>query len=243
MVLGKPWQPPQDSHCSRSTTCKVSTPPALLRTSHRSLVRPTAHALTPFLTEDNPPAFPFLVLLVSGGHTLLLLARSESDFKVLATTQDESIGSVPNHFLLSPHSQCIYRGAFDKAARDLAIPWSLGGGSPGAALEAYADFKSSPLLTLTSDPFVVPLRNTLAFSFSGLRSALTRILVKEPQETMSPNRKRELVRGYMGSAVSQLEDTVKSALKWWESRNETGERLGGLVCSGGVASNLFLRAR
>lgn len=63
-----------------------------------------AHALTPMITEDNPPEFPFLTLLVSGGHTLLLLARSESHFRILATAQDESIGM-----------------SFDKVARDLKV--------------------------------------------------------------------------------------------------------------------------
>lgn len=51
-----------------------------------------AHALTPSLTEVEPPRFPYLTLLLSGGHTLLLLARSETSFKILATTHDESIG-------------------------------------------------------------------------------------------------------------------------------------------------------
>lgn len=63
-----------------------------------------AHALTPIFTEATPPEFPFLTLLVSGGHTLLLLARSESSFKILATAKDESIGM-----------------SFDKAARDLRV--------------------------------------------------------------------------------------------------------------------------
>lgn len=51
-----------------------------------------AHALTVTLTESTPPPFPFLTLLLSGGHTLLVLARSESQFQILATTTDESIG-------------------------------------------------------------------------------------------------------------------------------------------------------
>lgn len=56
------------------------------------LAEQQAHALTPFLTESEPPRFPFMTLLLSGGHTLLLLARSETSFKILATTHDESIG-------------------------------------------------------------------------------------------------------------------------------------------------------
>lgn len=51
-----------------------------------------AHALTPLLTEARPPAFPFLVLLVSGGHTQLVRADSMHDFRVVLTTMDNSIG-------------------------------------------------------------------------------------------------------------------------------------------------------
>jgi hypothetical protein len=53
-----------------------------------------AHALTPLLTEPDPPEFPFLTLLVSGGHTLLLLATSSSQFKIIADTVDNSIGYI-----------------------------------------------------------------------------------------------------------------------------------------------------
>ncbi|CDO76685.1 hypothetical protein BN946_scf184677.g5 [Trametes cinnabarina] len=54
-----------------------------------------AHALTPLLTSppSELPQFPFLTLLVSGGHTLLLLASSRTSFRILATTLDESIGN------------------------------------------------------------------------------------------------------------------------------------------------------
>src|ERR1700692_3524527 len=77
-----------------------------------------AHALTPFLTECTAdiPQFPFLTLLISGGHTLLLLANSLTSFQILATTADTSIGR-----------------AFDKAARALGLSWGTRG--PGAALE------------------------------------------------------------------------------------------------------------
>lgn len=51
-----------------------------------------AHALTVGLTEDEPPTYPYLSLLVSGGHTLLLEVGGPFDFKIHATTPDESIG-------------------------------------------------------------------------------------------------------------------------------------------------------
>jgi N6-L-threonylcarbamoyladenine synthase len=51
-----------------------------------------AHALTVGLTEKVPPKFPYLTLLVSGGHTLLLSATGPFKFEILATTEDDSIG-------------------------------------------------------------------------------------------------------------------------------------------------------
>lgn len=59
---------------------------------------------------------------------------------------------------------------------------------------------------------------------------------------MEEERKRELARGFMGAAVAQVEEKVGLAIKWWEGRGE-GQKLGGLVVSGGVASNQFLRRR
>lgn len=53
-----------------------------------------AHALTPLLTEEKPPEFPFLVLLVSGGHTQLVRANSMHSFRIVLTTMDNSIGYV-----------------------------------------------------------------------------------------------------------------------------------------------------
>jgi N6-L-threonylcarbamoyladenine synthase len=51
-----------------------------------------AHALTPLLTETTPPQFPFLTLLVSGGHTQLVLAESWDTFRILMGTIDNAIG-------------------------------------------------------------------------------------------------------------------------------------------------------
>ena len=78
----------------------------------------TAHALTPLLTEASPPALPFLTLLVSGGHTQLVLAHSLHHFQILATTLDDSVGNT-----------------FDKFARALDLGWQS---APGALVETLA---------------------------------------------------------------------------------------------------------
>ncbi|GAA5994132.1 hypothetical protein JCM11641_003832 [Rhodosporidiobolus odoratus] len=197
-----------------------------------------AHALTPFLTASaasHPsPSFPFLTLLLSGGHTLLLNCTSYSSFKILATTHDESIGA-----------------CFDKASRDMEISWALGAGSPGAALEKFA----WPGLSLQGTEevgegevegekevaFPTPFRSELAFSYAGLRSALTRILAKTPAKEMPEARKRSLARSFMLAGFRQIEDKVELALKLRQQRGE--DRVKGLVVSGGVASNLILRER
>ncbi|KAM0756331.1 glycoprotease [Meredithblackwellia eburnea MCA 4105] len=183
-----------------------------------------AHALTPLLTEEIPPEFPFLTLLVSGGHTLLVLARGETDFEILATCDDENIGA-----------------SFDKACRDLRIPYSEGiGGSPGAALESFAQLPTSPPPSRERPNYMfpIPTEGKLIFSFSGLRSALTRLLEKEKVGDMSESRRRELARGFVEAAVGQVEAKITLALKRWK-----GEELKALVASGGVASNQYLRMR
>lgn len=50
------------------------------------------HALTPLLTEPIPPGFPFLTLLVSGGHTQLVLAESMDKYTIVANKMDNAIG-------------------------------------------------------------------------------------------------------------------------------------------------------
>lgn len=89
----------------------------------------TAHALTPLLTETTPPAFPFLTLLVSGGHTQLVLAHSLHHFQILATTLDDSVGNT-----------------FDKFARALDLGWQSAPGALVEALAARASERSPELL-------------------------------------------------------------------------------------------------
>ena len=96
--------------------CKVSSP------------TDSAHALTPLLTEANPPTFPFLTLLVSGGHTLLVLVHAHNQFQTLASTLDDSVGN-----------------CFDKFARELGLAWRSAPGALVEALAAQAQENSTPL--------------------------------------------------------------------------------------------------
>lgn len=207
------------------------------RTRHAPTLLQQAHALTPFLTASpmtpSPaPEFPFLTLLLSGGHTLLLLARSPSSFRILASTADESIGA-----------------SLDKASRDLGVPWALGAGSPGAALERFAFPRGAhtpaPPLAEWHGPaaptFAMPFARELAFSYAGQRSALTRLLRVEPAEGMRAERKEQVARAFMEAAFEQVAAKVELGMR--TLRDEGEVEVKGLVVGGGVASNLVLRER
>ena len=104
------------------------------------------HLLAPML-EDDPPAFPFLALLVSGGHTMLIAVRELGDYRLLGTTLDDAVGE-----------------AFDKTAKLLGL------GYPGGpALAALAEQGDDQAFT-----FPRPMLNKpgFDFSFSGLKTAV-----------------------------------------------------------------------
>jgi N6-L-threonylcarbamoyladenine synthase len=104
------------------------------------------HLLAPML-EEKAPEFPFLALLVSGGHTLLIAVRQLGDYKLLGTTLDDAAGE-----------------AFDKTAKLLGL------GYPGGPLLAALAEEGND----EAYRFPRPMLNkpTLDFSFSGLKTAV-----------------------------------------------------------------------
>lgn len=185
------------------------------------------HALTPFLTspESELPKYPFLTLLVSGGHTLLLLAASPNQFKTLATTVDASIGR-----------------AIDKVAFRLGMKFKPIGLGP--SLEQF--YNSGPAsLPLPHDATHLDMppamRGILTFSYGGLQSAFERWIEKRcGAENIPEDEKRIVARALMVSVVRQLEEKISLGLTWCSKRNLDIRHL---VVSGGVASNLYLRDR
>lgn len=180
------------------------------------------HALTPLLTSyPEVPKFPFLTLLISGGHTLLVLATSEKSFQLLATTRDESIGR-----------------SFDKVSRLLQLKWTKLG--PGDALEKFVaetDGSDEPEVI----PITRPLIGQLAFSFAAHHSHSKSLIdMLGPIENMDIRLKRAIAREFQTAAVNHLEDKLVLSLRWCRSRNIPVRHV---VVSGGVASNSFLRER
>jgi len=104
------------------------------------------HLLSPFLSAD-PPRFPFVALLVSGGHTQLLKAADVGHYSLLGDTIDDAAGE-----------------AFDKSAKLLGL------GYPGGpALARLAEFGDASVFKL---PRPLSQRDSLDFSFAGLKTAV-----------------------------------------------------------------------
>jgi N6-L-threonylcarbamoyladenine synthase len=103
------------------------------------------HLLAPML-EEEPPEFPFLALLVSGGHSMLIAVRELGDYRVLGTTLDDAVGE-----------------AFDKTAKLLGLGYP--GGPALAALAEHGDDKAFDF------PRPMIHKPTSDFSFSGQRRA------------------------------------------------------------------------
>ncbi|WFD08510.1 N(6)-L-threonylcarbamoyladenine synthase [Malassezia vespertilionis] len=194
------------------------------------------------LTESATPHFPFLTLLVSGGHTMLVLVQSLDKFQILADTLDDSVGFVA--------TSTDRRNTFDKFARTLALGWQS---APGALVEQLAaQHTDGNAVTLPRILLGAP-----SFSYSGLKSAASRAVQRAGgPESMSTQDKAALAHAFQHAAFAQLEDKMVRALvckkppmripKGWhlhETSNIPPEAIQSVVCSGGVASNMELRRR
>ena len=129
--------------------------------------------------------FPLLALVVSGGHTELVLMEDDYKFKVLGTTLDDAIG------------EC-----FDKVARVLGLPYP---GGPN--VEKYAK-QGNPTYDLP-----IPMNNDeLNFSFSGLKSAVINLSHNEEQRG-NEIRKYDLAASFQYVAIDQLVRKTTQAIK------------------------------
>lgn len=173
------------------------------------------------------PPFPFMTLLISGGHTLLLTANRVGDYSQLATTVDDAIGE-----------------AIDKASRHLKLDWVKGRrGGPGAALERAAlngdserfkDFLPTPL----SKPHK---KKEMKFSFAGLKSSMERLVENPVVDLDNSQDVSDMAAAFQSSCISHLEQKIGLALEQELVKNK--KPLNALVVSGGVASNKVVRER
>jgi N6-L-threonylcarbamoyladenine synthase len=177
-----------------------------------------AHALTIRLTDRVP--FPYLLLLVSGGHCQLLSVLGVGDYRRLGTTIDDAIGE-----------------AFDKTANLIGLGYPGGPAVEKAA--ALGDPKRFKL------PRPLKGRPGCDFSFSGLKTAVRRTVEALDQKILSPEDTADLAAGFQAAAGDVLCDRVGHAIKA-HCKLLTGamrDQPGILVVAGGVAANQYLRDR
>ncbi|MEK7374727.1 MAG: tRNA (adenosine(37)-N6)-threonylcarbamoyltransferase complex transferase subunit TsaD [Thermodesulfobacteriota bacterium] len=164
------------------------------------------HVAAVFLTDTQPP-FPFVALVVSGGHTTIYLVEGFQRFVVLGQTRDDAAGE-----------------AFDKAAKLLEL-----GYPGGVVIDRLAKQGNHDAF-----PFPRGMRDSVDFSFSGLKTSLLMRLRKRG----SPFTAEELpdvVASYQEAIVDVLvEKTLRAA-----ARNSISR----VVICGGVAANSRLRER
>jgi N6-L-threonylcarbamoyladenine synthase len=170
-----------------------------------------AHALAVRMTE--PVAFPYLLLLVSGGHCQLLIVEGVGRFTRLGTTIDDAVGE-----------------AFDKTAKLLGL------GYPGGPAVEAAARDGDPARFDLPRPLIG--RDDCHFSFSGLKTAIRREVEKLGAPT--DRDKADLCAGFQAAAADVLADRARRAMAVFAGR--TGGA-GTLVISGGVAANGYLRGR
>jgi N6-L-threonylcarbamoyladenine synthase len=151
------------------------------------------HLLSPFLSAD-PPAFPFVALLVSGGHTQLLEVRDVGDYRLLGDTIDDAAGE-----------------AFDKSAKLLGL------GYPGGpALARLAEFGDPDAYDL---PRPLLQRDSLDFSFAGLKTAVRTHALKlegssceQPRADLAASTQQAIVDVLVRKTMAALDRTRLSRL-------------------------------
>lgn len=167
--------------------------------------------------QNNQPTFPLLAIIVSGGHSQLVLFRDHFDYTVLGKTQDDAIGE-----------------AFDKVAKILGLPYPGGPSVAEAALKGNAHAFPLPKAKM----------GTYDFSFSGLKTAVLRLAQAQIGENyefpsiylperLSEAQKHDIAASFQRIAIETIVDKAVTAFEEFEPQS--------VVVAGGVAANQELR--
>lgn len=176
-----------------------------------------AHVYANFLNE-KAPEFPMLALIVSGGHSQLVLFHDHGDYKLLGQTCDDAVGE-----------------AFDKVAKILGLPY------PGGPSIARAATEGNPLA------YKLPqskLDGKYDFSFSGLKTAVLRAVQREVgvdftfpstglAELLDERKRNDFAASFQRTAIEALVDKTEKAFNDYRPKS--------VVIAGGVAANQELR--
>ena len=168
-----------------------------------------AHALTPRLTDNVQ--FPYLLLLVSGGHTQIVLVREHGDYVRLGTTIDDAMGE-----------------AFDKVAKLLGL------GYPGGPLvEKTAALGDPERFALPRPMYGRPVPD---FSLSGLKTAVR--LEVEKHKPLRPQDVADMCASFQAAVVDMVIDRMRVGLRVCRAQYDVPTAI---VAAGGVAANGAIR--
>jgi len=178
----------------------------------------TQTPLNRYVLRENPPLFPLLGLIVSGGHTQLVLFKGHNDHEILGRTKDDAIGE-----------------AFDKVAKIIGQPYPGGPSIANLAKSGNSTTYTFPKAKMT---------NSYDFSFSGLKTAVLRLAQvqigadfnfpsKNIAERLSEPQKANIAASFQRVAIETVVD--KTILAYQEFQPAS------VVIAGGVAANLELR--
>ena len=172
------------------------------------------------MSETERLILPALALLVSGGHTELVIVKDFGNYKIIGRTRDDAVGE-----------------AFDKVARMLGLPYP--GGPEISKLAEIAREKQSEQAAAFRFPRPMINSDNLDFSFSGLKTA---VLYKLKLENLPAGRqdrsdeefKEDVSRAFEDAAIGVLIEKTRRALL------ELGGEIKTLIVAGGVSANLHL---
>ena len=176
-----------------------------------------AHVYANFLNQ-TAPEFPMLALIVSGGHSQLVLFRDHGDYELLGQTQDDAVGE-----------------AFDKVAKIIGLPYPGGPSIAAAALEGDPGAYKLPKAKMSGK---------YDFSFSGLKTAVLRAVQHEVgvdftfashelAARLNDVQRANFAASFQRTAVETLVDKAEQAFKDYQPKS--------VVIAGGVAANSELR--
>ncbi|XP_021748663.1 probable tRNA N6-adenosine threonylcarbamoyltransferase, mitochondrial [Chenopodium quinoa] len=184
-----------------------------------------AHTLVARLTDRNLQ-FPFMALLISGGHNLLILARDLGHYIQLGTTIDDAIGE-----------------AYDKTAKWLGLDMRRSGGPAVEELAREGDSESIK--------FKTPMlhHKDCNFSYAGLKTQVKLAIGSKNIDAEIPlslasshdrSSRADIAASFQRVAVLHLEERCERAIEWALKMEPSIKYF---VVSGGVASNQYVRAR
>jgi N6-L-threonylcarbamoyladenine synthase len=165
------------------------------------------------LLEQEKPEVPFVALVVSGGHTLLLLVRDVGNYEFLGETLDDAAGE-----------------AFDKVGKMLGLGYPAGPEIDRLAREGNPNYIKFPRAMLNESNY--------DFSFSGIKTSVLHWLKKQPP-SIRPEKTGEITPDIAASFQRAMVDVL--VLKTIRAAEE--HEITGIVCAGGVSANSELRER